>query len=64
MTSTSVDTWKAWAIADADRRGLHALQPILEALAASTARLRATAWQPAADSPQPPDSPDPDTHGR
>jgi hypothetical protein len=64
MTSTSLDTWKNWAIADAERRGLHGLKPILEALAVSTARLRATAWQPAADLPQPLHSPEPDTHGR
>ena len=57
MTRFSLDSWKAWAIADAERRGLNGLKPILEALAASTARLRATEWQRALDSPEPPDSP-------
>ncbi len=64
MTSTSLESWKAWAIADAERRGLHGLKPILEGLAASTARLRATTWQQAPDSPQPLPSPERDTHGR
>ena len=53
MRRTLLDAWKAWAIADARRRGLPALEPIIEGLAASTARLRATAWIPAADSPSP-----------
>lgn len=47
--STLLESWKTWAVADAGRRGLHGLKPILEGLAASTARLRATAWRPAAD---------------
>jgi hypothetical protein len=64
MTSPFLESWKAWAIADAERRGLHGLEPILEGLAASTARLRATAWQQAADSDQPPPLPERDTHGR
>jgi hypothetical protein len=64
MTSTSLESWKAWAIADAERRGLHGLKPILEGLSASTARLRATTWQQAADSPQPLHPPERDTHGR
>lgn len=49
MTHFSIDTWKAWAIADAERRGLHALAPLLEGLAGATARLRATAWSEAPD---------------
>ena len=30
MTHFSLDSWKAWAIADAERRGLNGLTPILE----------------------------------
>jgi hypothetical protein len=52
MSQISLDQWKSWAIADAERRGLHGLKPLLEALAASTARLRATSWQPAPDESQ------------
>jgi hypothetical protein len=55
MTHVPLDSWKAWAIADAKRRGLNGLEPILEALAASTARLRATEWQRAPDLPDVPD---------
>lgn len=44
MTSLSVDAWKAWAIDDAGRRGLHPLKPLLDGLAAATTRLRATKW--------------------
>jgi len=55
MTQFSLDSWKAWAaIADAQRRGLNGLTPILEGLAAATARLRATTWQPAPDAPDVP----------
>jgi len=57
MTQSFLESWKFWALADAERRGLHGLAPILEGLAASTARLRATAWQPAPDSSDSPDSP-------
>lgn len=57
MTNALLESWKAWAIADAERRGLHALKPILEGLAASTARLRATAWHPPPDRPESPHSP-------
>lgn len=64
MTNSSLESWKVWAIADAERRGLHGLKPILEGLATSTARLRATAWQQAPDSPHPPDSPEARTDGR
>jgi hypothetical protein len=44
--SQLLDSWKAWAVADAERRGLHGLKPILEGLAAATSRLRAIDWQP------------------
>jgi hypothetical protein len=51
-----VETWLAAAKADADRRGLAALKPILETLAASTRALRAGAkieGQPGARSEDP-----------
>jgi hypothetical protein len=70
MTHSLLESWKTWALADAERRGLPGLKPILEGLATSTARLRATRWQPAPDQPDsphgadPPHSPKPDTHGR
>jgi hypothetical protein len=37
----SIDSWLAAACADAERRGLPELKPLLEALARSTAALRA-----------------------
>ena len=37
----TVDQWLQSALADADRRGLPALKPVLEALARATAALRA-----------------------
>jgi hypothetical protein len=39
--TTRVDAWLAAAIDDAERRGLPELKPLLEALARSTAALRA-----------------------
>lgn len=36
----TVEDWLAAAIADAERRGLHPLKPILETLAKSTTALR------------------------
>jgi len=54
MTPFPLDSWKTWAIADAERRGLNGLKPILEALAASTTRLRATSWHKAPDAPDVP----------
>jgi hypothetical protein len=39
--TTRVDAWLAAAIADAERRGLPELKPLLEALARSTVALRA-----------------------
>ena len=57
--SQLLDSWKAWAVADAERRGLHGLKPILEGLAAATSRLRATDWQPnRPDGPARPARPD------
>ena len=37
----TVDQWLQSALADADRRGLPALKPVLEALARATKALRA-----------------------
>ena len=51
MSTMSMDEWKRWATSDAEHRGLHALKPLLEGLAAATARLRGVEWQPAADMP-------------
>jgi hypothetical protein len=41
---TSIDAWRDWAVADAKRRGLPELAPLLEGLAATIARLRAGDW--------------------
>lgn len=38
--SERIDAWLAAAVADAERRGLPELKPLLEALARSTAALR------------------------
>ena len=45
----TVDRWLAAAIADAERRGLPELKPLLEGLAASTTALRAAEWNDRAD---------------
>lgn len=47
----TVDEWLAQAQADAKRRGLLALPPILEGLAKATTTLRAGDWNEAADEP-------------
>lgn len=44
----TVDAWLAMAIADAERRGLAELKPLLETLAAATRTLRAVEWRPPA----------------
>ena len=38
------EDWLAWAGADADRRGLPELKPLLAALAGATKTLRAADW--------------------
>jgi hypothetical protein len=43
-----VDAWLRAAIADAERRGLVDLKPLLETLAAATRALRAAEWRPGA----------------
>ena len=45
----TVERWLAQALADAERRGLPELAPLLESLAASTRRLRDADWNVAAD---------------
>ncbi len=47
----TVAEWLALAQADAVRRGLPALAPILEGLAKATTALRAADWNDAADEP-------------
>ena len=57
------DDWLNAAKADAQRRQLPALEPLLEALARATRRLRAAEWnlsaasRPAHDADQPDDTP-------
>lgn len=41
MNRESIDAWLAAAVADAERRGLPGLKPLLEGLAQSLAALRA-----------------------
>jgi hypothetical protein len=60
----TIDSWLKAALADADRRGLPELKPILEALARSTQALRAADFNdvasgtpPAAGSRQPTGAP-------
>jgi hypothetical protein len=48
--SRALDRWLAAAEADADRRGLPDLKPLLQGLASSTAALRAASWNERADS--------------
>lgn len=40
----TTEDWLAWASADADRRGLPELKPLLAALASATRQLRAADW--------------------
>jgi hypothetical protein len=40
----TIDAWLEAALADADRRGLSDLKPLLQALAESTRQLRAADW--------------------
>jgi hypothetical protein len=60
----TIESWLKAALADAEHRGLHELQPILEALARSTQALRAADFNDdasgrptAADSQQPTGAP-------
>ena len=45
----TVDRWLAAAVADAERRGLPELKPLLQCLAAATTALRAAEWNDRAD---------------
>ncbi len=45
---TTIDSWLAYASADADRRGLPELKPLLAGLAHSTGILRAADWNESA----------------
>jgi hypothetical protein len=47
--AAAIARWLAAAEADADRRGLPALKPLLQGLAVSTAALRAADWNDDAD---------------
>jgi hypothetical protein len=48
----SVDRWLRAAVADAERRGIPDLEPLLEGLARATVTLRAADWNDAV--PEPP----------
>ncbi|HVB38634.1 MAG TPA: hypothetical protein VND92_08855 [Vicinamibacterales bacterium] len=52
-----IDAWLAAAAADAERRGLPQLKPLLEAIARSTRSLRQADWNDRADgtAPAPPE---------
>jgi hypothetical protein len=45
----TVDRWLAAAIADAERRGMPDLKPLLEGLATATTALRAADWNDRGD---------------
>ncbi len=40
----TLDEWYAWAVADAERRGLPSLKPLLEGLRTATRELREADW--------------------
>jgi hypothetical protein len=40
----TTEDWLAWAVADAERRGLPELMPLIESLAAAQRTLRAADW--------------------
>jgi hypothetical protein len=54
----TVDEWLAAARADAERRGIDGLAPLLESLAESTRALRHAGWERLAPAPEPPDAAD------
>lgn len=53
----TIDDWLQAAIADAERRGLPGLKPVLEALARATRALRASDFNESADGTQQPQPP-------
>jgi hypothetical protein len=58
----TIKTWLEMATQDAERRGLPALKPLLEALARATATLRTADWN--ADATGQLETPDSPTDGR
>lgn len=56
--SVRIEAWLAAACADAERRGLPELKPLLESLARSTAALRAADAH--VEAPTPPSTPEAD----
>jgi hypothetical protein len=44
IAMTTIDDWFTWATADAKRRGLSSLKPLLESLRAAMRELRAADW--------------------
>jgi hypothetical protein len=62
----TIDDWLAGACADADRRGLADLKPLLESLADATRALRSAGWEngnPAPANAPVPATPAPDADG-
>jgi hypothetical protein len=59
----TIDEWLEHALADAERRGLPALRPLLEGLAKSTTALRAADWNVDLSGALP-DTPTPPEHAR
>ena len=54
----TVEEWMAAASADAERRGLADLAPLLESLAESTRALRHAGWERIPPAPEPPGAAD------
>jgi hypothetical protein len=54
-----LDAWLTAAIADAERRGLPELRPLLEGLARSTAIVRTADREQSESGPEPPATPTP-----
>jgi hypothetical protein len=52
-----IDTWLEWSLADAERRGLPALKPHLEALAQAIVTLRSADFNGRADGQDREDAP-------
>ncbi len=40
----SIESWREWAKADAERRGLPEIAPLIDGLSVTVARLRAGDW--------------------
>jgi hypothetical protein len=50
----TIEEWLAAACADAERRGLADLKPLLESLAEATRALRGAEWERVPPAPEPP----------